>query len=110
MNRIFAFCFDRSQLVNGFTDHIDHAPERSLADRYRNGTLQIFRRHSTHHAVRRLQCDTSHPTLAQMLLHFDDDVDRRGHIETFTRDVQCLVNWRLFTFFEFDVDGWTDYL
>jgi hypothetical protein len=47
-----------------------------------------------------------------MLLHLHNDVDRnrRVGVETLTRDVQCLVNRRLLSFLEFDVNGRADNL
>ena len=108
MNRILALGFDGSHLVDRLADDIDDAAQARLPDRNRNRAPSIFRRHAANHAVRGLQRNRTHAAFAEMLLHFDDDIDRCRHIEAFTRDVQRLVNRRLFAFVEFHVDCRTD--
>ena len=61
--------------VDRLAEHVEHASERPGADRHRNRRTGIERVHAALQAVGRLHRHRAHAALAEMLLHFADDVD-----------------------------------
>ena len=100
MDRVAPLRFDGSHLIDRFADDVHHAAERTGADGNCDGAAHILRRHSANHTVCRLHRDAPHAPFAEMLLNFRDDAERRWNIETFTGDVNCSMNFRLFAFRE----------
>src|SRR5262249_33689589 len=105
-----AFGFDRAHLINRLTDNVDYPSERGLSNRNRHGSAGIFSMHTSNHTVRWLQGDCTHAAFAEMLLHFNDHIDRNGYVESFARNVERLVDRRLLALFELDVDRRPDNL
>ena len=69
------------------------------------GPPRLDRLHAAHHAFGRLQRDRAHPALADVLRHFDNDVDRRRNVESFAGDADCGVDHGNLVFGELNVDG-----
>ena len=91
------------EFVHRLADHVDHAAQRLFAHRNANRSAQIDGLHAAHHAVGRFHRHRAHAAFAQVLLHFEDDVDRRGHVEAVAGHAQRLVNRRHRRFFKLHV-------
>jgi hypothetical protein len=94
--------------VDGFAKHVHHAPERRRAHRHRDRPASVDRLHAALHAVGRLHRDGSDAILAQVLLHFADDVERRAACPA-RRDSHRVIDRRQLPL-EFDVHDWADHL
>src|SRR5436190_130612 len=81
MNGHLLFELNWPELVYWLANHVHHAPERTRANGNRNWPTLIDGFHAAHHAVGRLHCDAAHAPFAEMLLHFEDDVDGCGHLK-----------------------------
>ena len=91
---------DGAKLVHRLTDDVEHAAERFAADGRSNLGAEIFRVHATHHAVGGGHGDGADTALAEVLLHFEDHVNRRGHGEALAGDANRLIDRRHVHFFE----------
>ena len=60
----------RAHLVHRLADHVQHAAQRLLAHRHRDGAAQADRLHAAHQAVGGLQRDGAHAAFADVLRHF----------------------------------------
>ena len=94
---------DGTELVDRLADHVDHAAQRLLAHGHADGAAEVDRLHAAHHAVGRFHGDGAHAAFAEVLLHFEDHVDRRGNIEAVAGDAQRLVDRRHRRFFKLHV-------
>src|SRR5262249_51239647 len=101
---------DRTHFIDGFADDIDDPSERGFSNRHRNGATRVFCWHTSNHSFGRLQCNGSYAAFTKMLLYFDDHIDRHRHIETHAGNMQGLMDRRLFSFIELNVNCWTDNL
>ena len=63
--------------------------------------------HAAHHALGGFHGDAAHAAFAQVLLHFEDDVDGRGNVEALADDAQRLVDRRHRGFGKLHVHGRT---
>src|SRR5439155_13851111 len=54
VNGMTTLCFDRPQLVDGFSNHVNDAPQGGFADRNRYRPPGVFSRHTAHHPFRGL--------------------------------------------------------
>src|SRR4051812_47663334 len=108
VNRIALLSFDGAEAVDRFTNDIEHAAKRSLANGngYRAPSVNSF--HSANHAVGGEHRNSAHSPLAEMLLDFAHDVDRGGHVEAFRDHTQSRVDRRQVTPFKFDVHYWAN--
>ena len=70
-------CCDGTELVDRLADHIHHAAERAATNGHGNRSALVNGLHAAHHALGSFHGDATHAAFAQVLLHFDDDVDRR---------------------------------
>ena len=82
------------KLIDGLADHVHHAAQRAAAHGHGNRSALVDGLHAAHHAVGGLHGDAAHAAFAQVLLHFENDVDRAGHGEAVADDLQRLVNRR----------------
>ncbi len=71
------------------------------------GSALVDGLHAAHHALGRFHGDAAHPAFAQVLLHFQNHVDRVGHGETVAHDFERLINRRHRAFDKLHVDGGT---
>ena len=110
MNRVPPFRFNRAGLVHRFTDHIHDATERRLPNWNADRRTLVFGQHPADHAVGRLHGNTPDPSFAQVLLHFNDHIERLWNVKAFTCDAQRVVDRRLLALFELHVEGRTDHL
>jgi hypothetical protein len=110
VNRIPSVRVDWTQFVDRLADYIDHAAEHGLADGNGNWSSRINSRHTTNHSFGRLERNRADPAFAEMLLHFDDDVDIYRYIEPFACDMKCLVDRWLLSLIKLDVNRRTDNL
>jgi len=70
-------------------------------------TALINRLHTTHHAVGGLHRNAAYAAFAQVLLHLQDDVDGRRHLEAVAHDANGFVNRGQTTFGKLNVHGGT---
>ena len=96
---------DRAKIVHGLADDVHHAAERAAADRSGDGATLIDGLHAPHHAVGRFHGDAAYAAFAEMLLHFQNDVDGGRHGEAVADNVQRLINGRHRRFGELHVNG-----
>ena len=85
---------DRPQLIHGLADHVHHAAQRAAAHGHRNRSALVDGFHAAHHAFGGFHGDAAHAAFAQVLLHFENHVDRVGHGEAVADDFERLVNRR----------------
>ena len=85
---------DRAQLVHRVADDVQHAAQRLATHGNGDGPAEIDGLHAAHHAFGRLHGDAAHAAFAQLLLDFEDDVQRRWNGEAFAGDAQRRVNRR----------------
>ena len=62
------------QVVDGVAEHVEHAPERFLADGNGDGLTRIDGGHAAGEAVGRVHGQGAHPVVADVLLDLDDEV------------------------------------
>src|ERR1700690_2569262 len=105
MNRHSLVTCDWAEVVDGLTDYVHHAAQRSTADGNRDGATLVDGVHAAHHAVGGLHGDAAHAAFAEVLLDFQDDVDGSGNGEAVTHHAQGLVNGRHGGLDELHVDG-----
>src|SRR5437763_5101586 len=105
MNGQFLFELNWPKLVHRLANHVHDAPKRTRADRNRNWPALVDGFHATHHAVRRLHSDAAHAAFTEMLLHFEDDVDGRGHLKALIAHFQRFIDRRHGRLNELHVDG-----
>ncbi len=98
---------DGAKLVDRLADDVDHAAQRLLAHGHADGAAEVDRLHAANHAVGGFHGDGAHAAFAEVLLHLEDDVDRRGNVEAVADDAQRLVDGRHRRFFKLHVDGGT---
>ena len=85
---------DRAQLVDRIADDVEHAAQGLAAHGHGDGAAQVDGLHAAHHALGGLHGNAAHPAFAQLLLHFQDDVDGRGDGEALAGDAQRRVDRR----------------
>ena len=81
-----------AEIIDRMANHIHHAAERAFADRHGDWSAQVNGIHAAHHAVSGLHSDAAHAALAEMLLHFQDNVDGHRHLKAVAYDAQRLIN------------------
>ena len=96
---------DRTKFVDGLSEDVEHAAQRRTADGHRNRRPGVDGLHAADHAFGRDHRDGADAAFAEVLLHFDDNVERRGDGEAVTDDAQRLVDRRHRLFFKLDVNG-----
>jgi len=89
MNGHLLFELNWPELVYWLADHVHHAPERTRANGNRKLAHPDRWLSCAHHAVGRLHCDAAHAPFAEMLLHFEDDVDGCGHLKPFVDNLSA---------------------
>ena len=77
MDRVALGGIDRAQLVHRVADDVQHAAQRLAAHGHRDGAAEVDGLHAAHHAFGGLHGDAAHAAFAELLLHFQDDVDGR---------------------------------
>ena len=82
VNRHLNFGRNRTKLVDRFTDHVHHPAERPATHGHHDWAAQVDRLHAAHHAFGRLHGHAAHAAFAEVLLHFQNDVNRRGNVES----------------------------
>src|SRR4029077_534451 len=94
MNRIVLVADDRSELVDRLTQNVHDTAEGSAANRHGDPHACVVSLHAAHHAFGGLHGDRADAALAQMLLHFDDHVERLGNVVTFAGNADSVKNSR----------------
>ena len=69
---------DRAELIDRLSDYVHDPSERAAADGNGDGPALIDGLHAAHHAVGGLHGDAAHAAFAEVLLHFENDVDGSG--------------------------------
>jgi hypothetical protein len=110
MDWVAAFGFHFAESIDWLADNVQHSAERSFADRHRYLAAGVDRLHSANEAFGWLHRDRAYATVAEVLRHFADDIDRLRHFESVGRDPQSVINRRHMISIERDVDDRTDYL
>ena len=103
VNRHALFVLHRAKLVHGLADHVHHAAERASAHGHRNRSALVDGLHPAHHAVGGFHGDAAHAAFAQVLLHFENDVDGAGHIEAVAHHAATPDRWEAGGFRELHV-------
>ena len=67
---------DRAQLVHGLADDVQHAAQGLAAHGNGDGAAEVDGLHAAHHAFGGLHGDAAHAAFAELLLDFQDDVER----------------------------------
>ena len=65
----------RAKLVHRLANDVEHAAQRPAANGHGDGAAEVDRLHAAHHAFGGLHGDAAHAAFAELLLHFQDDVD-----------------------------------
>ena len=94
VNGIALFVFDRAELVDRFADHVHHAAQRAASHGHGDRAALVDGLHAAHHAVGRLHGDAAHAAFAEVLLHFEDDVDGVGTLKPSLTTCNGLINRR----------------
>ena len=110
VNRGSLICIDRTHVVDRLAEHVQHAPQRLLADGDSNRLAQIVCLHAAHQPVGRLQRDGAHAAFANVLRHFGRDIDLIRHIVAFARDVDRVVDLGHVALGKLDFNGGTGHL
>ena len=84
--------FDFAQTVHRLAQHVDHAPQGGFAHRHGDGAAGVVGFHAAHDAFGGLHGHAADAVFAQVLLHFDDDVDFPRHLEAFAGDADGVVD------------------
>ena len=103
-------CFgvDRTALVDRLAEDVEDAAEGLASDRNRDRRAGVDGLHAADHAVGRLHGDAAHLVLADVVRHFDDDVDRHFSELAVVDDADGVVDRRQMAFRELDVDRRAD--
>ena len=102
MDRVVLVALHRAKLIDRLAEDIHHAPERRTADGHSDAIAGIVRLHAANHAFGRLHRDSADAAFAEVLLHFDDHVERLRHVEAFARDANGVEDCRQVSAFKFD--------
>ncbi len=94
-----------AEVIDRLTDDVHHAAECAAADGNRDGATLVNGFHAANHTVGGLHGDTAHAPFAEVLLHFENDVDRRRDGEAVADDAKRLVDGRHRRLDELHVDG-----
>ncbi len=94
VNRVALFVLHGPEVVHRFAEHVHHAAERAAAYWHGDRLSEVFRLHPAHQAFARLHRDGADAALAEVLLDFDDEVDRIRNVEPFAGDAHGAVNLR----------------
>ena len=105
MNRHPLITRDWAEVIDRLADYVHHATQRASADGNRDGAAEIDGVHTAHHAIGGLHGDAAHAAFAEVLLDFEDDVNRRGNSEAIAYDAKRLIDGRHFCLDELHVDG-----
>ncbi|MNS75211.1 hypothetical protein D3C72_1087150 [compost metagenome] len=71
MDATLFFVLDRAGFVDGTTQHVHDAAQRTVANRHGDGGAGALDRHAAAQAVGRTQGNGTHHAVAQLLLHFE---------------------------------------
>src|SRR3977135_1536923 len=72
---------DWAELIHRLSDDVHHASQSAATYRGRNWSTLTDGLHAANHAVGCRHRDATHAALAEVLLHFENDVDGRRHRE-----------------------------
>ena len=100
--RLFA---DGAELVDRLADDVEHAAQRLLAHGHADGAAEVDGLHAANHAFGGFHGHGADAAFAEVLLHFEDDVDGRGDREAVADDAQRLIDGRHGGFFKLNVYG-----
>src|SRR5207237_780990 len=101
---------DRTHLIHGLADHVEHAPQRFFTHRDHHGLAQVGGLHAAHQAVGGRQRDGAHAALADVLCDLADDVDRVGDVESFAGNANCSTDYGNVSLGKLHVDGRSGHL
>ena len=97
-----------AHLVDRFAQNAEHPAQGLPAHGDRDGLTLVHGLHPPHHPVGRLHGDALDDTLAQMLRHFDGQVDVDLGVESLRRDMDGVVDVGNVIRIELDVQNRTD--
>src|SRR5215213_5030601 len=83
VDRVTRFRNQRAKFVHRVADHVHYSSQSCATNRDGYSTAEVDNLHSADHAVGRQHGDRANAALAEMLLHFRNDIDRRFNLETF---------------------------
>ena len=83
-----------SEVVYWLADHVHDSAKRASAYGSGDRSTLVDGFHAADHAVGRLHGNTTNTAFSEMLLHFQNHVDGRGHDEAVADHAQGLINGR----------------
>src|SRR5579872_2301077 len=95
---------DGAELIDRFADHVHDAAERARADGYGNGSALVDGFHTADHALGRFHGNAAGAAFAKVLLHLEDDIDRRGNVEAVAHNAKRLIDRRHVSLVKLHVD------
>ena len=99
---------DRRAVVHRLAEHVEDAAERRGADRHRDRAAGVDDFHAAHDGVGRRHRDRAHLVAADVLLHLDDDVNRRRRRRRVAVDLERVVELGQMLGLELDVEHRAD--
>ena len=105
MNRVALLGLDRTPLVDRLTENVEDAAQGLRPHGDTDRLAQVFGRHPAHEPFGGLHGDGADAAFSEVLLHFADDIDRIGDVETLARDTDSVEKFREAPFAELQVDG-----
>ena len=108
VNREIGLGVDGTELVDRLAEHVHHATESGTADGNLDRVAGIHGFHATNHALGGLHGDSADAAFAEMLLHFDCDVERFGNVVAFTGDANRVEDRGQVALFKLDVEHRSD--
>src|SRR6185437_6267380 len=105
VNRHVDLGVDGAELVYRLTKHVEHAAQRRTAHGNSDAGAGVGRLHAANHALGGGHGDAAHAAFAEVLLHFENDVERLRDIEAVAGDADRLVDRRHLCLVELHVNG-----
>jgi hypothetical protein len=99
---------NRTQLIDRLAKNIHHAAQSSASDRYGDARAGVVSFHAANHSFGGLHGHSANAAFAEVLLYFDDDVERLGNILAFAGDANGVVDRRKVAGLKLNVQDWAD--
>ena len=94
MNRIALLCLNRSESIDGLSQHVHHAAQGCTSHGNGDRSAEIDALHAAHHALGRRHGYRAHAAFAQVLRNLGDDIDRLRPLKPFAGNMHRVMNFR----------------
>src|SRR5207248_1496522 len=101
---------NRTELIHWLAEHVHHAAKRWPANGHSDVIARVDSPHTTNHAFNRFHRNRAYPAFAQMLLHFDGNVQWLRNVVTFAGDTHRVIDRGQVALFELNVEHRSDHL